>query len=75
MDGGLTTQPSTGAPQGERLVSRTRSNRRISYVNVAFHQSAQPQMVGQGDQQEQAGVGHQAAVVEGDMDAVGLLAW
>ena len=28
----------------------------------------------QGDRQEQTGVGHQAVIVEGDPDAVGVLA-
>ena len=32
-------------------------------------------LAGQGGGKEQPGIGHQAAVVEGDTDAVGVVAW
>ena len=35
----------------------------------------QAQMPGEGGRQEQTGIGHQAAVVEGDLDPVGVVAW
>ena len=44
--------------------------RRISQVNVAVRQFTQTQVLGQGGWQQQAGIGHQAVVVEGDADAV-----
>ena len=49
--------------------------RRATQVNVAVHQLAQSQMRGQGDRKQQSGIGHRAVIVEGDTDAVGLLAW
>ena len=35
----------------------------------------QAQVPGEGGRQEQAGIGHQAAVVEGDADTVGIVLW
>ena len=35
----------------------------------------QAEMPGQGDRKEQPGIGHQAAVIEGDLDPVGVVAW
>ena len=35
----------------------------------------QAQMPRQGGRKEQPGIGHQAAVVEGDLDPVGVVAW
>ena len=35
----------------------------------------QSQVLGEGDRKEQPSIGHQAVVVEGDVDAVGLLRW
>ena len=32
-------------------------------------------MLGQGGGQQQPGIGHQAVIVEGDVDAVGVLKW
>lgn len=43
----------------------------ISQVNLAAHQFAQPQMMGQRDRQDQPRIGHQTVIVKGDMDAVG----
>ena len=42
-------------------------------VNMAVHQLAQSQMAAQRNRQEQPSIGHQAVIVEGDVDAVGLL--
>ena len=42
---------------------------------MAVHQFTQTQMVGQGNRQEQSGNGHQTVVVEGDVDAVRVVAW
>ena len=39
------------------------------------NQFTQTQALGEGDRKEQPGIGHQAVVVEGDLDAVGLLKW
>ena len=42
---------------------------------MAVHQFTQTQAQGQGGRQQQPGIGHQAVVVEGDVDAVGGLRW
>ena len=47
----------------------------ISQVNVLVHQFSQTQAQGQAGGQQQPGVGHQTVVVEGDVDAVGVLEW
>ena len=66
---------SADATSGQQLVPRVGSTRRISQVNVAVHQLTQTQMVGQGDRQEQSGIGHQTVIIEGDVDAVGAAQW
>ena len=48
---------------------------RIPQVNVAVHQSTQAQVVGQGDRQQQPRIGHQAVIIKGNVDAVGVLKW
>ena len=35
----------------------------------------QTQALGQGGRKEQPGIGHQAVIVEGDFDAVRVIAW
>ena len=35
----------------------------------------QAQMPGEGGRQEQTGIGHQAVIVKGDTDTVGVVAW
>ena len=59
--------------QGQELVSRIRPTWRISQVNMVVHQLAQSQMMGQSDRKDQPSIGHQAMIVEGDVDAVGVL--
>ena len=48
---------------------------RISEVNVVVDEFTQSQVLGEGDRKEQPSIGHQAVVVEGDVDAVRLLRW
>ena len=59
--------------QGQELVSRVGTARRTPQVNIVVHQLAQSQMMGQSDRKDQPCIGHQAVVIEGDVDAVGLL--
>ena len=42
---------------------------------MAVHQLAQSQMMGQRDRQDQPCIGHQAVIVEGDVNAIGALRW
>ena len=61
--------------QGQHLVARVRPPRRIAQVQVMVNQFTQTQVLGQRDRKEQPSIGHQTAVVEGDLDAVGVLKW
>ena len=61
--------------QGQHLVPRVRPPRRISQVNVVADEFPQTQALGEGDRKDQPGIAHQAVVVEGDSDAVGLTEW
>ena len=64
-----------GCHQGQHLVARVRPPRRIAQVEVMVNQFTQTQALGEGDRKEQPGIGHQAVVVEGDLDAVGMVKW
>ena len=59
----------------QHLVARVRPPGRISEVNVVVDEFTQSQVLGEGDRKEPPSMGHQAVVVEGDVDAVGLLRW
>ena len=61
--------------QCHHLVSRVRPPRRIPQVNVVVNQFTQTQVLGQSGRKEQPGVCHQPMIVEGDFDAVGVIAW
>ena len=61
--------------QRQHLVARMGSARRISEVNVVVDEFTQTQVLGQGDRKDQPGIGHQAVVVEGDLNAVGMVKW
>ena len=57
------------------LSPRVSPPRGIAQVKVMVNQFGQAQMPGQGGGKEQPGIGHQAAVVEGDTNTVGVVAW
>ena len=42
---------------------------------MVVHKLAQSQMMSQRDWKDQPGIGHQAVIVKGDLDAVGVVAW
>ena len=44
-------------------------------VQVPVNQLGQAEMPGQGGWQDQLSIGHQAVVVKGDVNAVGVVAW
>ena len=66
---------SAEAHQRHHLVARVRPPRGIAQVEALPDEFGQAEMPGQGGGKEQPGIGHQAAVVEGDTDAVGVVAW
>ena len=59
--------------QRQHLIPRVGKARRTAQIILAVHQLAQTQMMGQRDRKEQPGTGHQAVVVEGDLDAIGMV--
>ena len=61
--------------QGQHLVAGVGSTRRISQVNMVVDEFTQTQVLGQSDRKDQPSIGHQAAVIEGDLDAIGVVAW
>ena len=61
--------------QGQHLVARVRPPRRSSEVNVVVDEFTQTQVLGEGDRKEQPSIGHQAVIVEGDLDPVVVVAW
>ena len=61
--------------QGQHIVPRVGTARGTAQVNMAVHQLAQFQVVRQRDRKDQPSIGHQAMIVEGDVDAVGVLKW
>ena len=55
--------------------ARVRPTRRIAQVEALLDEFGQAEAQGQGGRQDQSGIGHQAAVIKGDADAVGVVAW
>ena len=64
-----------GSHQRHQLVAGVGPARGIAQVQVLLYQLRQAQVQGQGGRKDQPGVGHQAVVVEGDTDAVRMVAW
>ena len=64
-----------GRHQGHNLVARVRPTRRVAQVEALLDQLGQTQVLGQRVGKEQPGIGHQTVVIEGDVDAVGVLQW
>ena len=58
--------------QGQHLVAGVGSSGRIPQVNVAVHQVTLAHHLGQGDRHQQPRIGHQAVIIKGNVDAVGL---
>ena len=65
----------SGGHQRHDLVSGVGPARRFAQVQVLLYQLRKAEVPGQGGREEQPSVGHQAGVVEGDTDAVGVVAW
>ena len=66
---------SAEATQRQHLVPPVGPPRRAAEVEVMVDEFPQAQMPGEGGRQEQAGIGHQAVVVKGDADTVGIVLW
>ena len=61
--------------QGHHLVAGVGPPRGIAQVEALPDEFGQAQAQGEGGRQDQPGIGHQAVIVEGDTDAVGVVAW
>ena len=61
--------------QRHHLVAGVGSAWGATQVQVPVNQLRQTQVLGEGDRKKQPSIGHQAVVVEGDVDAVGVVAW
>ena len=68
----MQSPPASAEGTSQHLVSRVRPPRSISQVQVLLYQLGKAEVQGQGGRKEQSSVGHQAVVVEGDLDAVGV---
>ena len=66
---------SAEATSVEILIAGIGSAWRIAQVQAPVNQLGQTQVQGEGGRKDQPGIGHQAMIVEGDADAVGLVAW
>ena len=90
MEGALTRQSRTfaahrrrravaasqrGGDQRHYLVAGVGPARRITQVQALLYQLGKTEVQGQGGWEEQAGIGHQAVIIEGDFDAVRVIAW
>ena len=64
-----------GGQQRHHLIAGVGSAWRIAQVEAPVNQLGHAEMLGQGGRQEQTGIGHQAVIVEGDADEVGVVAW
>ena len=64
-----------GAVSGRLFPGRVRVAGSAAQVNVAVNRLGQTQALGQGDRQEQPGIGRRTVIVKGDLDAAGLLKW
>ncbi len=62
-------RPGSGTPGSPDPVTSVGPTRRTFEVNVAVHQLAQPKRWTRGDRQKQCGIGLQAVIVEGGVDA------
>ena len=61
--------------QCHQLVAGVRPARRAAEGEALPEELGQAEAPGQGGRKNQPGIGHQAVIVEGDVDAVELVAW
>ena len=64
-----------GGDQRHYLVAGVGPARRITQVQALLYQLGKTEVQSQGGWEEQAGIVHQAVIVEGDLDAVEVVAW
>ena len=65
----------SGGHQRHHLVAGVGPARGVAQVEVHPDQLGQAEVQGQSGRKDQPGIGHQAVVVEGDTDTVGVVAW
>ena len=64
-----------GGHHGHQLVAPVGAPQRFPEVQMPVNQLTQAEIQGEGGRKDQAGIVDQAVVVEGDLDAVGVVAW
>ena len=64
-----------GGHQSHQLVAEVGPTQRISQANTLIRQFTQTQAEGKAGGQQQPGLGDQAVIVKGNVDAVGVLKW
>ena len=64
-----------GGHQGQQLVAGVGPTWGVTQVEVPVNQLRQAQAESQSGGQQKPGIGHQAVVIKGDLDAVGVLKW
>ena len=64
-----------GGQQGHHLIAGVRPARRAGEVEVLPEELGQAKAQGEGGGKDQPCIGHQAVVVEGELDAVGVVTW
>ena len=64
-----------GGHQRHQLVAGVGPTRRIAQVQTLLYQLGKTDVHGQGGWEEQADIVHRALTVEGDLDAVEVVAW
>ena len=64
-----------GGDQRHHLVAGVRPARRVAEVEALPEELGQAKAQGEGGRKDQPGIGHQAVIVEGDLDAVGVVTW
>ena len=64
-----------GSHQGHHLVAGVGSACCMAEVEVLPEELGKAKAQGEGGGKDQPGIDHQAVVVEGDLDAVGVVAW
>ena len=68
-------QPALTPPASSTLSPVIRPTRGIAQVEALLDQLGKTQVLGQRGGKDQPSIGHQAVVIEGDVDAVGGTAW
>ena len=71
----MQSPPASAEATSVSSLSPCSPSRRVAEVKVMVDEFPQAQVPGESGRKDQPSIGHQAVVVEGDADAVGVVAW